>query len=314
MRCRSTQLTIGAAALLVLPAAASPLLAQNDKLEKCATPVGTLAVVEPEDQTIHALKQYSLSSPTSLIRMMIQQSNCFRVVERGAGMASIQRERELARGGELQQSSNVGGGQMVAADYVLTPHIIFSEGNAGGIGGAAAGLMGRRLGAVAGGLKFKEAQTSMLIADTRTGIQVAAAEGKARKKDFALGALGWAGGAVGAVGGYTNTNEGKVIAASFLDNYNNIVVAVRSDPNLAAAKVASAGAPKAGAVYADGDVVLPKIDNIKLLADPDDAAKVLGMLAKSTELVYLGEEKGGFMKVQAATGAGWVKSVLVSKR
>ena len=68
---------------------------------------------------------------------------------------------------------------------------MFSENNAGGVGGAIGGLLGGRggaaLGAIAGGLKFKEAQTSMLLVDSRSGIQVAAAEGSAQQTDFALG-------------------------------------------------------------------------------------------------------------------------------
>lgn len=232
MRYLRSQVVIMSAGLLF---AAQPLLGQDDKLEKCATPIGTLDVIEPEAETLQALGRYGLGTPTSLIRMMVQQSGCFTVVERGAGMAAMQRERELARSGDLRQDASMAGGQMVAADYLLTPNVIFSEGNAGGIGGAVGGLVGRRrgvlggVGAVAGGLKFKEAQTSMLVGDTRSGIQVAAAEGHARKTDFSLGALGFGGGAVAAVGGYTNTNEGKVVAASFLDNYNNIVRAMRRD-------------------------------------------------------------------------------------
>ena len=35
----------------------------------------------------------------------------------------------------------MGGGQMVTADYVMTPAVVFSENNAGGVGG---GLAGRR--------------------------------------------------------------------------------------------------------------------------------------------------------------------------
>ena len=38
----------------------------------------------------------------------------------------------------------MGGGQMVSADFVLTPAVVFSENNAGGLGGAVAGLLGRR--------------------------------------------------------------------------------------------------------------------------------------------------------------------------
>ena len=40
------------------------------------------------------------------------------------------------------------------------------------------------------------------------------------------------GSAAGGVGGYGNTNEGKIIAAAFLDNYNKIVQVVMNDPSL----------------------------------------------------------------------------------
>jgi curli biogenesis system outer membrane secretion channel CsgG len=296
---------------LLVPAVLAAQSAPSDKLEKCDKPVGTLAVVEPQDEAIVALRRYSLQSPTSLIRMMVQQSNCFQVVERGAAMRNLMQERELARSGDLQQNSNIGGGQLKAADYVLTPNVLFSEGNAGGIGGA---LLSRSaLGAIAGGLKFKEAQTSLLVVDSRSGIQVVAAEGKAKKTDFGLGLLGWTGGAVGAVGGYTNTNEGKVVAASFLDNYNQIVKDVRGKPELMKSSENSTD-NKAGAVFAEGDVVAPKIDNIKVLAEPKDGSRTVGTVGKADDLVYLGEEKDGFVKVQGSSGEGWIKKALVAKK
>src|SRR5262249_42142210 len=151
------------------------------------------------------------------------------------GMANVMQERELAKSGELRSGSNMGGGQMVSADFVLTPAIVFSEGNAGGLGGAVGGLLRSRppaIGAIAGGLKFKEAQTSMLLADARSGLQVAAAEGSTKKADLALGGAIFGGGAFGAIGGYGNTNEGKIIAAALLDNYNKVVAVVRGDPSL----------------------------------------------------------------------------------
>ncbi len=164
-------------------------------LEHCDKPMGTVAVVEPQSHVLAGLSRYRLGSPVGLIRLMIQQSNCFLVVERGVGMQNMMQERALAKTGELRQDSNMGGGQMATADYILTPAIVFSEGNAGGVGGGVGGvvggLFGRGAGAlaggVAGGLKFKEAQTSMLVADARSGIQVAAAEGSAKKADFRLG-------------------------------------------------------------------------------------------------------------------------------
>ena len=290
-------------------------------LEHCAKPMGALAVVEPQNEILVALTRYKLSSPVGLIRMMIQQSNCFIVVERGAGMQNLMQERQLAAAGEARQGSNMGGGQMVAADFVMTPAVVFSENNAGGVGGGVAGVFGRRaaaVGAVAGGLKFKEAQTSMLVADARSGVQVAAAEGSTKKADLRLGGLMLGGGLAAAGGGYGNTNEGKIIAAAFMDNFNNIVKSVRSDPSLVRnvgtlkQEAAAGGSTKSGAVFNEGDVLMPKIANVKLLSGPSDTAKVIATLARGDELVVVGAVKDGFVNVQSATASGWVKAVLVS--
>jgi hypothetical protein len=217
----------------------------------------------------------------------------------------------------------MGGGQMVAADFVTTPSVVFSENNAGGAGGAVAGLFGRKaaaVGAVAGGIKFKEAQTSMLVADSRSGVQVAAAEGSTKKADIRLGAGLFGGGMAAAGGGYGNTNEGKIIAAAFMDNYNNVVRVVRNDSTLQRSvgtlkqEAAAGGMNRAGAVFNEGDVLSPKIANVRLMSDPSDSSKPLATLARGEELVVIGGEKNGFINVQGATASGWVKIVLVQKR
>jgi hypothetical protein len=296
----------------------------NAQLEKCDAPKGTLAVVEPQSQVLASLGRYGLQSPVGLIRMMVQQSNCFQIVERGVGMQNMMQERALAQSGEMQSGQNIGKGQMVAADFIVTPSVVFSENNAGGVGGALGGLLGRLgggaavVGALAGGLKFKEAQTSMLLADTRSGLQVAAAEGSAKQTDFALGGALFGGGGGAALGGYTNTNEGKVITASFLDNWNNIVRAVRNNPSLIQAKAGVASqANAAGSVTANaanaGDVMVAKIAGVKVLKGPSDSAGVLMSLGKTDEVLYLGEEANGFAKVTSPNGDGWVKKVLLKK-
>lgn len=290
-------------------------------LQHCDKPLGAMAVVEPQDFVIASLRRYNLGSPVGLIRMMIQQSNCFIVVERGVGMQNMMQERALQQSGELRADSNVGGGQMVTADFVMTPAVVFAENNAGGVGAAAVGgLFGRTVGAIAGGLKFKEAQTSMLVADARSTVQVAAAEGSTRKADMRLGGLLFGGGGGVAAGGYGNTNEGKIIAAAFMDNYNNIVSVVRNDPALQrsvgslAQEAAAGGQRPAGAVLAEGDVLTPKIPGVKILATPADGAKEVATLARTDEMVVIGKEQNGFINVQGATGSGWVKIVLVNKR
>ncbi len=287
-------------------------------IEKCEKPMGAMAVVEPQSEYIMALRRYNLGSPVGLIRMMIQQSNCFIVVERGAGMRNAVQERQLAQAGEMRDGSNMGGGQMVAADYILTPAVVFSENNAGGVGAGIGKAFGGAVGAVAGGLKFKEAQTSMLVADSRTTVQVAAAEGSTKKADLRAGGALFTGGFGAGAGGYGNTNEGKIIAAAFMDNYNKIVQAVRNDPslqrNVGTLKQEAAAGGKTASLFREGDVLAPKIANVKLLAQPDDAAKVVATLGRADELVVVGAEKNGYVNVQGSTASGWVKVILMQKR
>jgi len=208
---------------------------------------------------------------------------------------------------------------MITADYVLTPSVVFSEKNAGGIGGALGGLLGKRhrvIGAVAGGLKFKEAQTTMLLADARSSLQVAAAEGSAKKADFGLGGLLGVGGGGGALGGYGNTNEGKVIAASLADNYNGIVQAVRNNPglqrNVGSVAEEAATQTKAGEVFNEGDVVRAKISNAKVYSQPDSGSPVVVRLATSDSVLYMGEERNGFVSVETGDGGGWIKKVFIT--
>jgi len=165
-----------------------------------------------------------------VLKLLIQQSNCFVVVERGRGMNTVMGERALQDSGELRNRSNFGKGKLVAADYGLNPSITFSNNNAGGAAVGLAGLVpfGSAIGAIAGNMQSKEASTLLTLIDNRSGVQLAAAEGSASSMDFgAIGALlGSSGG--GALGGYSNTAEGKVIVAAFTDSYNNIVRAVRN--------------------------------------------------------------------------------------
>ncbi len=164
--------------------------------------------------------------------MMIQQSNCFVVVERGRAMGNMMRERDLERSGEMREGSDFGKGQMVAADYTMNPSINFSQKGTGGMGGALGGLFGstgsKIFGAVAGGLKSNEASTTLIMIDNRSGVQLAAAEGSAKNFDINLLGGMFGGGIGGGAGGYTNTPEGKIITAAFMDSYNQLVRAVRN--------------------------------------------------------------------------------------
>ncbi|MDR3220730.1 MAG: peptidoglycan-binding protein [Candidatus Accumulibacter sp.] len=202
----------------------------NDKLERCDASLGTIAVVEDTNAPWYGVLtgQYHLGPTTPVLKLMIQQSNCFVVVERGRAMNNVMQERALSQSGELRRNSNFGKGQMVSADYSLSPSVTFSNNNAGGVGAAIGGLLGSVGAAVGGSINSKEASTLLTLIDNRSSVQLAAAEGSAQNWDFGMvgGLLGRGFGAVG--GGYANTAEGKVIVAAFMDSYNGIVRAVRS--------------------------------------------------------------------------------------
>jgi curli biogenesis system outer membrane secretion channel CsgG len=115
----------------------------NSQLERCNESLGTLAVVEDQAAPWYGyLANYHLGSTVPVLRMIIQQSNCFVVVERGRGMTNMMGERALQQTGEMRSGSHFGKGQVVAADYTMEPSIDFSQKGTGGVGGAFGGLFG----------------------------------------------------------------------------------------------------------------------------------------------------------------------------
>lgn len=202
----------------------------NAQLEHCAASLGTLAIAEDTHASWYSILsgQLKLGSTVPVLKLLAQQSNCFVVVERGKAMGNIMGERALADSGEMRQGSRFERGQIVAADYTMSPSVTFSNQNAGGLGGVLGGRLGAVGALVGGSMGFKEASTVLTLIDNRSSVQLAAAEGSARNVDFGAvgGILGHAAG--GALGGYSNTAEGKVIVAAFTDAYNNMVKAVRN--------------------------------------------------------------------------------------
>jgi len=204
----------------------------NSQLEHCDETMGTMAVEEDQGAPWYGqLAQYQLGSTIPVLRLLIQQSNCFVVVERGGAMRNIMGERQLQQSGEMREGSNFGKGQIAAADYTMSPSITFSQKGTGGAGaalGAVGGLLGKAAGAIAGGVKTNEASTVLLLIDNRSSVQLAAATGSAKNMDISLfgGLFGSGGG--GAAGAYTNTPEGKILTAAFMDSYNQLVRVVRN--------------------------------------------------------------------------------------
>ena len=188
----------------VVTGSAGPQGAQNAarELVRCDAPVATLALAENPNGYVMGTGYQLPASPVPLIKLLAQQSGCFRVVDRNAGLRGTVQEQELKEAGVMRQNSTV----------ALIPVLRDIAG--------LAGLVEQ--------VKFKEAQTALLLSDNETTEQVAAATGSARTTDLGLGGLvlGRLGGGAGA--GWSNTNEGKVIAAAFLDAHNQLVVQVRA--------------------------------------------------------------------------------------
>lgn len=231
--CEGTMPTLGGASGMTATGAASGSNAENanSQLEHCDATLGTLAVVEDQAAPwwgVYYARYPRLGSTVPVLRMMIQQSNCFVVVERGRAMGNMMQERALEQSGEMRSGSSFGKGQMVAADYTMSPSIQFSAKGTSGVGGAIGGLFGSTIGALAGGLKSNEAATTLLLVDNRSGVQISSAVGSAKNFDFNVFGLGGGGSMFGAAGGFTKTPEGKVITAAFADSYNQMVNALRN--------------------------------------------------------------------------------------
>ena len=219
----------------VVKGSGGPAGAQNAarELVRCDAPVATLALAENPNGYVMSSAYQLPASPVPLIKLLAQQSGCFRVVDRNAGLRGTIQEQELKEAGVLRQKSTVAKGKGYEAQYTLTPSLTFSEQDAGrGLAGVVAMIpVLRDIAGLAGlveQVKFKEAQTALLLSDNETTEQVAAATGSARTTDLGVGGLvfGKLGGGAGA--GWSNTNEGKVIAAAFLDAHNQLVTQVRA--------------------------------------------------------------------------------------
>jgi len=209
--------------------------AGEQQIPTCTHRIGTLALVPPEKNWYSEL---NLGSPEAIIKIFVQQSGCFTMVNRDRAMQSRNMERALADSGELQRGSNFGRGQVKAADYFLQPDIVSTNKNSGGGGAGAAvggflghfGGWGGAVGALAGSINVKkgEANVTLSLVNGRTTEEEALTEGYARKTDVSWGGGGgyaswWGGfGAVGA-SGYQNTEIGQIIVLAYLDAYKKLV-------------------------------------------------------------------------------------------
>src|SRR4051794_30198494 len=133
-----------ALALISSPALADASSGHKDQargeqeIPVCTHRIGTLAIVPPDKEW---WRELNLGSPEAIIKIFVAQSGCFSMVNRDRAMNSRAMERAMADNGELQRGSNMGRGQVKAADYFLQPDIVSTNKNSGG-GGAGAAVGG----------------------------------------------------------------------------------------------------------------------------------------------------------------------------
>ncbi|GAA4043331.1 CsgG/HfaB family protein [Parerythrobacter jejuensis] len=199
------------------------------EIPRCQQSLGTLAIDEAQSRW---WVRYNLPNPEALIKVLVNESGCFNLVDRGRALRMRRGERDLADSGELQRGSNFGRGQVKAADYYMIPDLVGrnNRSGGGGIGGALAGALGSRvLGGVLGRVKVnkKEANVTLSLVNARTTEISRVTEGYARKSDvsFRGGGGGLFGGTLAAIGGsgYENTQIGQVIVLAYLQAYSDMV-------------------------------------------------------------------------------------------
>ncbi|HLY77965.1 MAG TPA: CsgG/HfaB family protein [Caulobacteraceae bacterium] len=276
-------------------------------LPHCDRPIGVAAVQEPDHDWWSPL---GLSNPEAVLKMFALQSGCLRMVDRNKGLAMRNQEEGLNRGGELQRGSNLGRGQVLAADYFIIPDIARQNSDSGG--GNMVGMFGHFLpgaaGAIVGSISIhsQEASTLITLVDARTTEQMYVAQGDAKKTDVGFGGGGgwggWAGYGALAGSGYTNTDIGKVIMAAYYKSFVDLVHYMQTQQPGGAQE----NAPIAAQVV-NREVQLRKSASVR--------APIVYTLHAGALVYPTGSRNGIWMEVDDENGnRGWMSSAYTTPR
>ena len=217
-------------------AAGGSSVGADPTLERCASPLGTIAMDDGRNADWYG--QFGSATKVTtidpLLRMAVQQSNCFVITSIGNQKtdARLSRITDLQRNsGEYRAGSKQQKGQRVAADYYLEPAIIIDNESTGQVVGALGGLLGgrnRNLAAIAGGLESKASVVTLTMFDIRSGVQIAISEGNATATNYGAALSAFGPSAAGSLGGFSRSPAGKATVAAFTDSYNQMVIALRN--------------------------------------------------------------------------------------
>jgi len=271
----------------------------------CGRNLGTIAIREPEHNWWGDL---NLASPEVLLKVFVRKSGCFTLVDRGKGFEMAQQERALAGEGDLQQGSNIGKGQVRAADYILVPDIASKNADAGGtnIGGILGGFVGHGAGAILGNLNIHSSTADVVlsIVNVRTSEDGPITEGHGSKTDLGFGVGGgwgtWGGYGGAGVTSYTNTDIGQVVTLAYIDAYTKLVTQMGGMPT-AEEGGASAQAPGQA-------VTMTRAGRMYTTSSPN--SKVVRSLSTGAMLYPTGNKDGAMWEVKDELGnQGWVSSM-----
>ncbi len=290
---------------LAAPAGAESIKEKTDRkvadIPTCSRNLGAIAIREPDNRWWDGL---GLASPEALLKVFVRKSRCFTLVDRGKGFELAQQERQLASGGNLQQGSNIGGGQLRAADYILVPDIASKNNDSSGtnIGGIIGGFVGGGAGAILANINIhsKTADVVLTITNVRTGEEGPITQGHGSKTDLGFGGgAGW--GTWGGFGGaaastYQNTDIGQVVTLAYIDAYTEMVTEMggMSDNPSADAPAQAVSMTKPGRLYEQSG----------------GKGKVVRSLSVGMLLYPTGDKDGVWWEVTDELGnRGWVSSL-----
>jgi len=265
---------------------------------RCASKHGTITIVDGDDPS--GWTQYQLAPPAKLLKVLVQRSGCFNLVDRGSGLETASRERAIGGNLGLRRRANVGQGQIKAADYVLVAEVQSANRNASG--NAVGGIVGGLVGGLLGGIKSRklEANTVLSLTNVRTAETIAVQDGYAAKNDIGFGAgARFFGGAAGTVGGgYENTDIGRIVTLSFIQAYAKMVIEL---------KLTEPGTK--GAVGATGSTVFVAQAPVAMRTVPSATGKVIGTLSAGSVVYPTRRASGLWWEVaDQSDRIGWVLS------
>jgi curli biogenesis system outer membrane secretion channel CsgG len=321
-----TRTIVNAALVVALVAnVSSPVHAKEHResrrveIPHCSRSLGTAAVHIPPEAKDWWSGQ-NLSSPETIVKAIVKESGCFTLVDRGAAMQMADQERARAASGTLQHGSNIGRGQVRAADYIIVPTLMSQNSHAGGTGlGALLGFIpgiGSVASAIAGGVNIskKTADVHLEIVNVRSSEVSASADGHAKKSD-----LGWGGGgaAVGSGGfgafgatGYTDTEIGQVIMTAYVDAYTKLVTSLNA-PLSPLPMVAGSNSPAAPPIPSQDSVTTIRVGTLR--ASASISGRIVRQLPAGTTLYPTGGKSGNWIEVADEIGSrGWISTLSVN--